>query len=103
MSRRAPKRHGRPRFKVGRDPAFLIWLGRQRCVIEGCRRRGEPAHVVSRGAGGCDCGNAIPLCRTHHREQHRIGILSFQATHAIDMAALGIRYGATYLQETLAA
>lgn len=34
----------------------------------------DPAHVVSRGAGGGDfVDNVMPLCRSHHIEQGQIG------------------------------
>lgn len=43
------------------------------CVV--CGRRGcDPAHIVSRGAGGDDVElNLMALCRKHHVEQHSIG------------------------------
>jgi hypothetical protein len=50
------------------------------CVC--ARRPCDPAHVVSRGAGGTD-SDVVPLCKFHHREQHDIGIQSFQARHNI--------------------
>lgn len=34
----------------------------------------DPCHVRSRGAGGPDVEwNVMPLCRTHHTEQHKKG------------------------------
>ena len=44
------------------------------CGHYGC----DPAHVKSRGARGDDIPeNIMSLCRDHHNEQGRIGILSF--------------------------
>lgn len=55
-----------------------------------CRRPApsDPAHVRSRGAGGKDRGNVTPLCRYHHDEEGRVGILTFQAKHRIDLWAI---------------
>jgi hypothetical protein len=30
----------------------------------------------------------VPLCRDHHREQHAIGIQTFEATYGLDLAAI---------------
>ena len=35
-------------------------------------------HVTTRGAGGPDAENLVPLCRTHHSELHQMGVDSFQ-------------------------
>lgn len=48
----------------------------------------EAAHVRSRGAGGRDRANVAPLCREHHREQHDVGIVSFEAAHDLDLEAV---------------
>lgn len=45
----------------------------------------DPHHVVSRGAGGKDAGNAVPLCRFHHGELHTIGLLTFQEKHSVNL------------------
>lgn len=35
-------------------------------------------HVKSKGSGGPDEEwNLMPLCREHHQEQHRVGIVTF--------------------------
>ena len=38
----------------------------------------DPHHVRSRGAGGMDESNLVPLCRIHHTECHAIGRLTFE-------------------------
>ena len=44
------------------------------CGREGC----DPAHAKSKGSGGDDIKeNVIPLCRKHHTEQHKIGVVTF--------------------------
>lgn len=60
-----------------RDKKLLREVKGRPCLI--CfKRPTDPAHIQSRGAGGDDSeANVIPLCRAHHREQHRIGIKSF--------------------------
>jgi hypothetical protein len=30
----------------------------------------------------------VPLCRDHHREQHQVGIQTFQRVHGIDLVEL---------------
>jgi len=65
---------------------------RMGCCVPGCTAappldRIDPAHVRSRGAGGQDEGNVIPLCRRHHDEQHRRGVLTWQLDRRVDMRA----------------
>jgi predicted restriction endonuclease len=38
----------------------------------------DKAHIKTRGSGGGDeQENIMPLCRLHHIEQHKIGIITF--------------------------
>lgn len=48
-----------------------------RCLV--CNRdHADRAHVRTRGSGGGDePENIMPLCRLHHIEQHKIGIITF--------------------------
>lgn len=51
------------------------------CAVPTCSQAPcDPAHVLSRGAGGKD-RDVVPLCRKHHQEQHKLGIVTFQARH----------------------
>ena len=63
------------RFAARRDApdGFLDWVRGQSCFT--CDRSGpsDVAHVRSRGAGGRDLGNVIPLCRECHAVQHAWG------------------------------
>ncbi len=71
---------GKPRFKQGRAKDFLKWIRTLPCAVGVsllCDGPIEAAHVRSRGAGGADIGNVIPLCSEHHRAQHGSGIQSF--------------------------
>ena len=60
----------------------------------------ECAHVVSRGAGGDDRANTVPLCMRHHRQQHAVGIETFQRTYGLDLAAIAADLAAGYPGET---
>lgn len=76
----------RKRVKQGppkvQDRAYLDWIKTRPCLViasgRECRgtrccfqvgRRIEPAHVKTRGSGGADRGNVVPLCPQHHDEQ----------------------------------
>jgi hypothetical protein len=41
--------------------------------------------------------NTVPLCMRHHREQHRIGIRSFEARYAVNLETAAIHFGARSL------
>lgn len=56
----------------------------------------ECAHVKSRGAGGDDIGNCVPLCRYHHQQQHALGIRSFQKKYGLDLYAIAADLGRIY-------
>jgi hypothetical protein len=59
----------------------------------------DAAHVRSRGAGGNDEANLVPLCRDHHQEQHRIGIRSFETRYGLDLKAEAHALWAQYVAE----
>lgn len=71
------------RFKHRRNKDYTDWIRTMPCVI--CGGWAEVAHVKSRGAGGNDLGNCVPLCRKHHQQQHDMGIKSFQAQWNVDL------------------
>lgn len=54
-----------------------------------CGRPGpsDPAHVRSRGAGGSDRGNVIPLCRRCHIQQHAKGWAWMRERYGLDELA----------------
>lgn len=84
-----PKRAAKLRKKQfgGAYRDLIVSLG---CCVCG-RSPSEPAHVKSRGAGGT-AKDMVPLCSEHHREQHQIGIRSFERKHGIDLAELARVY-----------
>lgn len=61
-------------------------LCRGRSLTSPCSGPVEAAHARSRGAGGSR-RDLVPLCRGHHREQHRRGVRTFAATYQLDLDA----------------
>lgn len=55
----------------------LKFIRSLRCLV--CEKRPvDVCHIKSRGSGGTDeMYNLMPLCRDHHIEQHKIGIITF--------------------------
>ena len=76
----------RSRFPRRRDAAYRAWVASMPCLVPGCRRPAECCHIKSRGAGGDDVGNCVPMDRFHHQEQHHLGILTFQVRYGLDLA-----------------
>ena len=103
------KSKGGSRFPKRRCPEYMDWLRQQPCIVAmlssvgGCGGAVEAAHVRSRGAGGDDLNNTVPLCRQHHGDQHAIGIQTFQATYEIDMPESAREHTARWEQEREAA
>lgn len=53
------------------------------CIV--CwKRPSEVAHIRSRGAGG-KAADTVPLCKTHHAEQHAVGVKTFAAKYELDL------------------
>jgi len=102
--RKPLKRRGKPRFKKGRDEAFLTWIRLLSCTVGAGDYCGswpgyrliEAAHVRSRGAGGADVGNVVPLCTIHHAELHRTGIRSFEEKYGVDLRVEAERLAREY-------
>ena len=110
------KAKGRARFPRGVDEDFRAYVREQPCCIGsdstegGCYWWGalpahrnaylnEACHVKTRGAGGGDRGNMVSMCKGHHREQHIVGIRSFERVHAVDLKALAASYWRRYEAE----
>ena len=81
--------------KPARDRKYLAWIRRQQCCV--CDRYGYPirpsdvteaAHVGIRGLGQkCSEYLAVPMCRRHHMEQHRLQ-KAFWRDHNLDREAI---------------
>lgn len=96
-----------------KDPELLAWIRQQPCLLWGIpepdcggmldvvkkRYASEACHVKSRGAGGDDVQNVVPLCGKHHQEQHRIGIKSFQKRWHINLSAIAKAYDRRFRRE----
>lgn len=63
------------------------------CCVPSCNALppSDPAHVRSRGAGGKDWANVVPMCRRHHRQMHDVGIETFQARHGLALEVVAGR------------
>jgi hypothetical protein len=83
-----------------RDLDYQKWIRTLPCAITGClyRQEIECAHVKTRGSGGDDRKNCLPLCVRHHRFQHDIGIKSFQEFYHIDMRAVALALDVQYTE-----
>lgn len=67
--------------KRTRSLKLLKGVKTESCVVGAfCFGPIDPAHVISRGAGGPDEEfNVMPLCRKHHQVQHKRGWPVFAA------------------------
>jgi hypothetical protein len=105
LARRTPlKARGGDRFPRLRDDKYRAFIREQPCHLwHGAlcfiELPSVAAHVKSRGAGGPDRGNILPLCRAHHQEQHAIGIRSFEARYHVDLAQIAAEYATDYARD----
>ena len=72
----------------------LDWIRLSRCLV--CRKTPcDPHHVKTRGAGGKDENNVVPLCRQHHTwgpgAVHSLGIKVWQERFDIDLKKAALR------------
>lgn len=92
-----PPKRKRPSSGIERAPrrefpTHRAFVRRHDCSIPGCDGRPiDFAHVKTRGSGGHDA-QGVSLCRTHHREQHDIGIETFQAKYKVDLFAIAAEF-----------
>jgi hypothetical protein len=83
------------------DESFLPWFCRHLGSID-CKGAVECAHVKTRGAGGKDRGNCVPLCTAHHRQQHDVGIKTFAEWYDLDLADMARELERQYDEQELA-
>lgn len=115
---RVRQKAGKPkRFAKRRDPEYLAWIRTQDCHMfgrpgsQGCyywmgefhgggrdRMTVEPAHIKTRGAGGDDRNNVVPLCPAHHDEQEG-KIAAFERKYGVDLRKLAQQYTERYDRE----
>lgn len=95
------KKRGGSRFPKRRDYDYQAWIRQKPCIICGTSPV-DVAHVKTKGSGGDDMDNVVPLCSGpsgHHAEQHSIGILTFQKKHRIVLSATAKRFGRRWRKE----
>lgn len=98
-----PKR-GASRFPDRRDEGLTAWIRTLPCTVagflggpDGCRGRIDPAHLQTRGAGGYDRNNEVPLCRRHHDEQEG-HTAEFEAKYGVNLREIAARLTQVYDQ-----
>ena len=68
------------RVKRVADWDYRNYIKGMKCLVDNkeCLPQSDPHHVRSKGAGGRDRSNLVPLCRIHHTECHTIGRITFE-------------------------
>ena len=71
-----------PKSKRIEDRRLLDAVKEKICIIgdSTCSRdtKSDPDHIITKGSGGDDVlRNVWPLCRAHHTERHKLGIVTF--------------------------
>lgn len=109
-----PSRRKRPKMSVRqstviRSDSYLQWVRGHNCTCveidpTGCEGGMEAAHVRRGTDGGIgmkpsDC-YALPLCSSHHAEQHRIGEQSFEKKYRFAMKTVADRMWRRWLSTT---
>lgn len=89
----SPRHRNSPRPASKNAPAFLQWLRTKNCCIGGtCAGRIEAAHVRTGTDGGMGSKPsdryAIPMCASHHAEQHMAGEATFSERHNVNMKSM---------------
>lgn len=100
-------RQQKKRFQAKRDPKYCAWVRQQLCIVsirdaDGTYPAYSPvqaAHIKSRGAGGSDHGNVVPLCLWHHAKQHSMGTTSFETFYSVNLQHEAENLYFRYLQE----
>ena len=109
------KRKG-SKFPKRRDTAYTDWVRAQPCIIR--RRHGwdwdwdeawrdfhrccgdvQVCHIRTRGAGGMDRDNVVPMCALAHDQQHALGIPAFEIRWGVDLKDIAHRLTAQYEAE----
>ena len=76
-------------MKPLRSRSHLDFIRSLPCVIPGCKRKAEAAHIGPRGLSQkADYNRTVPLCAHHHREQHQLGRRRFEAHYGVDLNAV---------------
>jgi hypothetical protein len=71
------------------------WFRQMNCLVCG-KIPSDPHHVRTRGAGGVDKDNIVPLCRFHHTELHTGGRHTFARKYGVNLNEKALEYEARY-------
>ena len=98
LQRHTPLRaKGGSRFPHRRSREYVAWIRTLPCLVPNCTAYpSECAHVHSRGAGGDDIGNTVPLCTGHHAEQHSTGIVTFSDRYHLNLTYRAAKLATLY-------
>jgi len=120
MKSRNAKRKGSA-FPKRRVPEHCDWIRERPCLLSrwalwsplvedwpsgggydmtshGCVGAVQVCHIKTRGAGGDDRKNVVPLCGMAHDEQHRIGIPTFEKRWGVNLKAEAERLDREYMK-----
>jgi hypothetical protein len=79
-----------------RDNEYREWVRSFPCVVRGCRRKSETAHVGGHGLSqkASDLCT-VPICHFHHRTDnlslHKIGRVRFEEIHGLNLLDIASR------------
>ena len=68
-----------PKPDTLRDPKYVAWIATLSCTVCGKPGPSDPAHLRTKRVHGD--AYLVPLCHSHHVEQHQSGIRSFCAKY----------------------
>ncbi len=87
---------------------FYEYISKQNCLLYDeygyeCRGKTHSHHIVSRGAGGKEINNLIPLCASHHvmgaNSIHFLGKKTFEKKYKINLKEEGVKYFDQYMRK----
>ncbi len=66
---------------------YREWVAGMPCLLSGVNCIGVVCahHVKTRGAGGRDEANLLPLCVQHHQEIHSLGRTTFERRYQMNL------------------
>lgn len=95
---RSKPRSADEKRRIYGTPQRIAWMHASPCVITG-RVPCEIVHVRSGGTGRkADARFTVPMVAELHRELHRIGVLSFEAKYARELAGHSLAAHAARIQ-----
>ena len=99
-------------FPKNVDEGLRDWIRGLRCILDGwgvkvwtrpgtgtthmCWGSSQVCHIKSRGTGGPDRNNVVPMCAYAHDEQHRIGIPAFEKRWGVNLKEVAHALTAQY-------